>query len=103
MHLIQLFLPLTDNRGHEVPKTFFAQVTAELTERFGGITTYTRSPASGLWSPDDGSSPRRDDLVVFEVVVDTLDRTWWRQYVERTEKSLAQEKLHVRCWPVEML
>lgn len=102
MHLVQLFLPLTGPRGQAVSYGFFAQVTAELTERFGGLTAYTRSPASGLWSPDDRSAPRQDDLVVFEVVVDSLDRTWWRQYVEQIEVSLAQQKLHVRCWPIDL-
>lgn len=47
MHLIQLLLPLYDNQGNRFDHAVFDEVQAELTERFGGVTAYLRSPARG--------------------------------------------------------
>lgn len=47
MHLIQLFLPLYDNDGQAFAKPLFDTVRGELTERFGGVTAFVRSPAVG--------------------------------------------------------
>jgi len=44
MNLVQLFLPLRDNSDQPFPRDSFATVAAELTERFGGLTAYARSP-----------------------------------------------------------
>ena len=49
MHLIQILLPLYDNDGIPFPQRQYLEVRDELTERFGGVTGYLRSPAEGLW------------------------------------------------------
>ena len=49
MHLIQLLLPLYDNDGMQQPDDLFRRVRTELTERFGGLTAYTRAPALAAW------------------------------------------------------
>ena len=102
MHLIQLFLPRTDGQGAELPKPLFAQVRSVLLERFGGITAYLRTPAKGLWV-DDSAAVVDDDLVVYEEVVETLDRDWWRSYLARLERDFRQQRLHVRVVPVDLL
>jgi hypothetical protein len=56
MHLIEILLPLTRRDGSPQPAERFAQVRAELVERFGGVTAFTRAPAEGLW--DDGGRER---------------------------------------------
>lgn len=102
MHLVQLFLPLRDNDGNAFPRDRFAAVRDELTARFGGLTAYTRAPAQGLWSDSDGP-PQRDDLVVYEVMVDHLDRAWWATYRTALERLFSQEELLVRSQAVERL
>ena len=60
MYLIQLFLPLYDEKGLVVPEAHFASVRDQLTERFGGITTYSRAPARGFWK--DKGEMHKDDI-----------------------------------------
>src|SRR5690606_21453973 len=52
MHLVQLFLPLYDAGGRRFPRALFDAVRAELTEHFGGVTAFSRAPATGLWEDD---------------------------------------------------
>ena len=75
---------------------------AELTERFGGLTAYTRAPAQGVWA-EDGEAPRRDDIVVYEVMAEALDRSWWRSFRKLLERRFEQEELVVRSQEVEKL
>ena len=102
MHLVQLLLPLYDNEGRAFPSGHYAGVRATLTDRFGGLTAYTRAPAQGLWSESDGP-PKRDDIVVYEVMTDTLDRAWWADFRRSLERRFAQEELVIRALGVERL
>ena len=102
MYLVQLLLPLYDNGGRGFSAEHYAAVRRELTERFGGLTAYTRAPAQGLWAEDDGP-PKRDDIVVYEVMTEQLDRAWWREYRKLLEGRFDQEELVVRSQEVERL
>ena len=102
MYLIQLFLPLRDNRGKPFARAMFAAVRAGLAEAFGGVTAYQRAPATGLW--EDGSDALvRDDLLLFEVMVPTLDRAWWKNYASALAERFRQEEVLVRALPCEWL
>ena len=101
-HLVQLLLPLKDNGGTPFPASHFAAVRDELTSRFGGLTAYTRAPAEGLWG-DGADAPQRDDIVVYEVMADSLDRPWWHEFRARLKQRFAQEELVVRAQRVERL
>jgi hypothetical protein len=102
MHLIQVLLPLYDNAGKPIPRDLFRAVAAELTERFGGLTAYTRAPAEGLWK-EDRRTTTRDDVVLFEVMADRLQRAWWRQYRADLEARFRQEQVLIRAQAVEVL
>ena len=102
MHLIQLFLPLRDNVGAAFPPAMFAAVRAELTDAFGGVTAYQRAPATGLWEDDD-DEVQRDDLVLFEVMVESLDRAWWRRHAADLAARFRQDEILVRALPCEWL
>lgn len=102
MHLVQLLLPVRDNAGRPFPADLFDRVGAELTGRFGGLTAYTRAPAEGVWETGPGERAR-DQVVVYEVMADTLDRGWWRAFREDLERRFAQDELVVRAHPVERL
>jgi len=101
-HLVQLLLPLYDNAGRAFPAEHYTAIRDELTERFGGLTAYSRSPAQGLWQEPEGP-PKRDDIVVYEVMTDTLDRAWWRDYRRTLERRFAQDELVIRSQTVERL
>lgn len=102
MYLVQLLLPLYDNAGAAMPQDLFRQVKQELVERFGGLTAYTRAPASGLWQ-EDAVNTVRDDLVIYEVMTSDLDAPWWRAYREKMEQCFAQEAIVVRAHAVQLL
>jgi hypothetical protein len=52
-YLVQILLPIYDNQGSKLASEFYSRVRSELTERFGGLTAYTRAPAEGLWGIGD--------------------------------------------------
>ena len=102
MDLVQLFLPLRDNRGEPYPRELFGQVRAELTERFGGLTAYQRAPAVGLWEDATGAVCR-DDVVLFEVLVEELDARWWQDYRGALERCFDQDEVMIRATAVRRL
>src|ERR1700704_1069755 len=102
MHLVQLLLPLYNNAGRRLAKTLYTQVRDELVERFGGMTGYTRAPVSGLWQASEGRTVR-DELIVYEVMVETIDEQWWRQYRGTLENRFQQESLVVRAYQILIL
>ena len=102
MHLIQLLLPLCDNDGHPFPQSMYLQVRDELTEHFGGITTYVRSPAEGLWK-EGTSDAVRDEIVIYEVMAKELDCAWWKEFRKRLECHFKQESLIVRASMIDLL
>ena len=102
MNLVQLLLPLYDGEGARFPAAQFDAVARELTERFGGLTAYARSPAAGLWEERPGRT-RRDDIVVYEVMVESLDPGWWAGYRARLEGEFRQQELVVRAQEIRRL
>jgi hypothetical protein len=102
VYLIEFLLPTFDNHGQRFPKSEFDQVRRELADRFGGVTAFVRSPAVGLWEDDQGRI-RRDDLTTFEVMADSLDRQWWRDYRAQLERRFRQEEIVMRATSFERL
>ncbi len=102
MNLVQILLPVTDNAGRPFPSSLFDATRRELTERFGGLTAYTRAPATGLWKDDEGRVAR-DDVTVYEVMVERLDRAWWDAYREALRARYEQDAIVVRAYSIELL
>lgn len=102
VHLIEILLPLYDNDGKRIAAAPFARVREELVEHFGGLTAFTRSPAEGLWEAGDGER-MRDEVVIFEVMADWIDRSWWRSYRAQLEERFAQDEIVIRASEVERL
>jgi len=88
MHLIQFLLPLHDNNNQKFPDTHFKSVRQDLADRFGGVTAFVRSPAVGLWK-EGNDELNRDEVVMFEVMAEQLDKEWWVDY-----RTKLQEKFH---------
>ncbi|HEY0169888.1 MAG TPA: hypothetical protein VGB98_02460 [Pyrinomonadaceae bacterium] len=95
MHLVEILLPLYDNEGRPFGAGEFDRVSKELAARFGGVTSFRRSPAEGVWR--EGGEESRDRVVIFEVMTDELERAWWRQYREALERRFQQEKIVARA------
>jgi hypothetical protein len=101
MYLIQILLPLEDEHGLRFAAGHYDGLAQQLTERFGGVTSFTRSPAEGRWK--QGSRVAHDDIVVLEVMIGDLDRAWWADLRERLAEEFRQEEIVIRCQPMERL
>ena len=95
MRLVQIFLPLSDNEGTAFPPSLFGQVCTELTDRFGGVTSFGRSPAHGVM--EDSGEHVHDDIVIVEVIVDKLERVWWNTYRRDLERRFRQDEVLIRA------
>jgi len=102
MMLVQLLLPLYDNAGQRVPRERFAELRDELTAKYGGVTAFLRSPAQGTWKEGSGTVDL-DEIVMCEVMVESLDRAWWSEYRSELEQRFGQRELIARALPIERL
>ena len=102
MHLIQILLPTFDNEGKPFPHDFYRTIGDELVARFSGLTAYNRAPAEGFWTSGNQTTAR-DEIVVFEVMVQDLDENWWAQYRRDLEARLRQESVVIRSHPIRLL
>ena len=102
MHLVRLILPLYDNEGRAFPRADFDRVRDELTERFGGVTAFRRAPAEGVWKEDEGRVSR-DDVVVYEVMTERLERRWWADYRDRLGRRYRQDEILITATAAERL
>lgn len=102
MYLVEIFLPLQDNEGHVFRSSLFSGVRRELVDRFGGITAFTREPAEGLWDAPDGDKCH-DAIIIYEVMVQKLDRPWWESYKADLENRFEQEELVIRVSTIDVI
>jgi hypothetical protein len=68
----------------------------QLAQEFGGVTADTRAPAHGLWRRR-GAKLDRDDVVVYEVMVQRLDGGLWRSRPRQYEKEFVQDAIVIRA------
>lgn len=101
MELVQILLPLTDKKGHPFPELVLRRIHEELSDRFGGLTAYERSPARGIWR--QGTDQHKDDIVIVEVMTAILEGDWWRSFRQRVEKELGQKELVIRSSSIRRL
>jgi hypothetical protein len=95
MKLVQILLPVRDNRGHKFKGALYSDVHSELVRRFGGLTAYTRSPARGLWKSEGFT--KGDDMIILEVMAKRFDRAWWKKYRQDLESTFRQDEIIVRA------
>jgi hypothetical protein len=79
----------------------YTEVRNELVDRFGGITAYTRAPVHGLWQ--ESEQIVRDDLIIYEIMVEKLEEEWWRGYRVILENRFQQQSLVVRAHQILLL
>jgi hypothetical protein len=101
MHLVQLLLPLYDNEKRPFGQEQLDRVRTELAEKFGGVTAYRRSPAEGIWK--EGGEVSHDEIIIFEVMTEHLDKAWWAEYRAELEKRFRQEELVIRATEMQQL
>jgi hypothetical protein len=100
-YLVQVLLPVYDNGGDRFPTHHYDEVRAKLTDKFGGSTAYTRAPAEGLWN--SAGTVKRDDIVVVEIMAQSLDRAFWADYRRELEELFHQDEIVIRAQKYEAL
>ena len=101
MYLVEILLPVSDNSGRPFDATKYANVRELLTERFGGVTAFTRAPAHG--SVESQGTVVHDDIVVMEVMTDILEADWWSDYRKRLEHDFDQDEIVIRASTITRL
>ena len=100
-HLVQILLPEEAGNGQPVSKEWFDGFLEELTDKFGGATSFVRAPGQGLWQ--SGGATEKDSVAVVEVMVERLDRAFWRSLRERLERELSQDEIVIRAQEITQL
>ncbi len=69
------------------------------TQRFGGVTAFTRAPAEGVFK--DSGKEVHDDVVLIEVMAEALDREVWARYRKHLEQTFGQDEIPIRATPLD--
>ena len=102
MVLIQMLLPTRSSEGATFPDELLRRTRKELIEKFGGLTAYTRAPATGVWTSPEGDV-EEDSVVMIEVLSEEFDTAWWRACAETLRARFDQETIHIRANEVYVL
>jgi hypothetical protein len=102
MRLLQIFLPVRDNKNKPFPKGHYTRIRKTLTHEFGSPTAYTRAPAEGLWK-DEQNDSQHDEMVIFEVMAAEIDKPWWKRFKKDLQHTFAQDEIIIRVQKVKIL
>lgn len=100
-HLVQLLLPKETGTGQPISQKWFESLLKELTDKFGGATSFVRGPGQGLWR--SGGEVERDNIAVIEVMANGLDRAFWQSVRKRLERELSQNEIIIRAQEMTVL
>ena len=98
---MEILLPKQSGEGKPVRREWFDTLLKELTDRFGGATSFMRSPGEGLWQND--GEKERDSIAVIEVMAEEVDTAYWCSLRERLERELMQNEIVIRAQAIQLL
>src|SRR3569833_2290529 len=96
MFLVELFIPKV-----AASKDRLSSLQYLLVEQFGGLTAYSRAPAKGI--DMEGGKPVEEEIIILEVMTDSLDRAWWSSLRVQLERDLQQLEILIRATDVQRL
>jgi hypothetical protein len=99
--LVQILLPKETGSGQPICRKWFEALLKELTEKFGGATSFIRAPGQGLW--ESGGGVERDNIAVIEIMTEGLDYEFWRSLRGRPERELSQKDIVIRAHEISRL
>lgn len=95
LNKIEIFVPIFDNKGNRFSETIYRKIKKKLTEDFGGVTAYTQMPAEGIWK-DTKYREIKDEIIIYEVMVSKIDKSYWKAYKQRLKEQFEQKELVIR-------
>ena len=57
-YLVEILLPKETGKGEAIEQNWFEALLEELTENFGGVTSFVRAPGQGLWRSGQRNAAR---------------------------------------------
>ena len=100
-HLVEILLPKENGKGQPIIRIGSTASLKELTEKFGGATSFLRAPGQGLWQ--SGGRTEKDSIAVVEVMVEEIDGSYWQSLRERLERELSQDEIVIRAQEIRRL
>jgi hypothetical protein len=82
--------PAEDHDGRRFEPSRFAALRSDLTQRFEGVTR-------------EHGKTVHDNIIIFEVMVESLDRDWWACLRKNLENEFVQDEILIRAASVEKL
>lgn len=80
----------------------YKAIRLELTERFGGMTAYSHSSATGLWKNDD-EELTVDKVIVYEVIADGHEKKFWKSFKEILKAQFKQGDMVIWCTNIAVI
>lgn len=93
---MRILVPLIAGDGEKLEKDWFNALLQELTDRFGGATSFIRSPGQGHWDSGKEKGQYRFDRGHDR----GPRRRYWDELKTRLEKELSQSEIMIRALPV---
>jgi inorganic pyrophosphatase len=100
--LVQLFLPIEDKKGKPFAAKYYDKIKETLIKKFDGVSIYSNAPVNGRWA-DEQSNIEKDKLIVYEVMTDMIDLTYWESYKLVLEKQFKQDTIVIRCLDISLI
>jgi hypothetical protein len=100
-YLVEILLPQETGAGEPIRQQWFADLLKKLTSKFGGATSFMRSPGEGMWK--SGARTQRDEIVIIEVMTDQLEQSFWKDLRERLEDELSHQEIVIRSQEIRRL
>lgn len=94
-YLVQILLPKLTGNGKPLEQEWFDSLFKELTDRFGGATSFLRAPGEGLWQ--SGTEVEQDNIAIIEIMTGDLDTAYWASLRGRLESDLSQQEIVIRA------
>ena len=101
MYLVQILLPLYDNQKEPFPEEYYTVLSTSLISKFGGLTAYSNSPATGLWK-EHPQKTVKDKIITYEVMTESIEPDWWKTFREHLEQKFQQESIIIRATQIEL-
>ena len=99
---MQILLPKETGSGQPISQKWFEGLLKELTEKFGGATSFVRAPGQGLW--ESGGAIERDNIAVIEVMAERAGPPLLAKSCARgLEHELSQEEIVIRAQEIVRL
>ncbi|MFD0941497.1 inorganic diphosphatase [Pedobacter boryungensis] len=99
---IELFIPVYNKKGKPFPKKYYTNLHQKLTDKFGGLTMYSRVPVIGFWKENTANTVK-ENIIVYEVLATEIDDKFWSKLKKWILKTFAQEEIIIHISSVSSI